>query len=92
MCTSHRRGLKSVEELKATVLAEKASAKLATNVAASTSPPSPIEERDAKVAAQIRERAEAEAKRKLSSGELQGGKGAIKVCHHAQIIRLQSGC
>ena len=74
-----RRGLKSVEELKARVMAEKASAKLATNASATPPPASPIEERDAKVAAQIRARAEAEAKRKLSSGELSGGKSAIKV-------------
>ncbi|KDN53196.1 ATP11-domain-containing protein [Tilletiaria anomala UBC 951] len=61
------RGLKSIEELKAQVIAEKAAQKLSSKPAVSSSP---IEERDAKVAADIRARAEAEAKRKLESGQL----------------------
>jgi hypothetical protein len=43
---------------------------------------SAIEERDMRVASEIRERAEKEAKRKLESGELgsgPGGRGSVKV-------------
>lgn len=82
----NREGLSSIEELRSKRLAERQNTLAQSSdhspPAQSDAPQSSVQERDSKLAAEIRKRAQAEAKRKLERGEVTGGTGRnpIKVC------------